>query len=184
MRKTFIFTGSGGQGILSMGTMLAQAAVESGKHAVYMPNYGPEQRGGSARCVVTIDDAEVPCPMAEYAETVVAMSLLGYNKFHYELLPGGVLIYDNTMIPEEIVRKDVVAIPVPANDLAMEIGSAKVANVIVDGVLIGMTEVVSPEEFMRSLDLKFARKSDAVREMNRKAFECGLHLAKQHQNTL
>lgn len=181
MSKTFIFSGSGGQGIMSMGTMLAQAAVESGKHAIYMPSYGPEQRGGSAKCVVMIDEDEVPCPMAEYGEVFVAMSMLAYNKFLYELLPGGVLIYDNTMIPQKIEREDIKAIPVPAGDLALEIGSPKVANVIVDGVLIGMTGIVSPEEFMQSLDMKFAGKSESVRELNRKAFDCGLKLAEKYK---
>lgn len=180
MSKTFIFSGSGGQGIMSMGTMLAQAALDSGRHAIYMPSYGPEQRGGSAKCVVSIDDNEIPCPMAEYGEVLVAMSKLAYDKFIYELKPGGVLLYDNTMITEEIERKDITAIPVPAGNLAIELGSPKIANVIVDGVLVGMTDIVTPEEFIKSLDMKFASKSEEVRALNKKAFEYGYELAKKH----
>lgn len=79
MKNAIIFSGSGGQGIMSMGTMLAQSAVESGKHAIYLPSYGAEQRGGSAKCVVIIDDAEIVSPMAKYAGLFVAMSDMGYK---------------------------------------------------------------------------------------------------------
>lgn len=181
MSKTFVFTGSGGQGIMSMGTMLAQAAFESGRHAIYMPSYGAEQRGGSAKCIVIIDENEMPCPMFEYCETMVAMSNLGYNKFQYQLKPGGVLLYDNTVITQEIERDDVIKVPVPAGDLALEIGSPRVANVIADGVLVGMTGIVTPEEFIASLDKKFASKGQNVRDLNRKAFERGLKLAEQYK---
>lgn len=181
MKNALIFTGSGGQGIMSMGIMLAEAAVESGKHAVYMPSYGPEQRGGSAKCVVIIDDKEVLSPMAETGGVLVTMSALAYHKFLDELEPGGILIYDNTMIPDKIERTDIKAVPVPAGDLALEIGSPKVANVIVDGVLLGMYGIVPPEDFQHSLDEKFASKSAEVRALNAKAFARGLELAKQYK---
>ena len=180
MRKTIIFSGSGGQGIMSMGTMLAQAAVESGKHAVYMPSYGPEQRGGSAKCVVIIDDEGVPCPMAEYGDALVALSMLAYNKFLYELKPGGLLLYDNTVITEPISRTDITAIPVPADDLAIEIGAPRSANVIVAGVLIGLLGLVSEEEFSRSLERKFASKSQSVKDQNTKALRKGLELGEKY----
>lgn len=181
MKNAIIFSGSGGQGIMSMGTMLAQAAVESGRHAAYMPSYGPEQRGGSAKCVVIIDEKDILSPMVEYGGVLVAMSMLAYNKFINELEPGGILIYDNTMITCEIERKDITAVPVPAGDLALEIGSAKVANVLVDGVLLGLCDVVSPEDFQKSLDAKFAKKAPEVRELNTRAFQRGLELAKQYK---
>ena len=180
MTKTVIFTGSGGQGIMSMGTMLAEAAVDSGRHGAFMPSYGPEQRGGVSKCTVAIDDEKMPCPMAEYSELLVTMSLLAYDRFIYELLPGGVLLYDNTMITKTIERKDIKAIPVPAGDLAIKIGSPKVANVIVDGVLVGMSGIVTYDEFIKTLDRKFKTKSEAVRELNRKAFDCGFELAKEY----
>ena len=98
MKNAIIFSGSGGQGIMSMGIMLAQSAVESGKHAVYLPSYGAEQRGGSAKCVVIIDDEEIVSPMTKYAGTFVALSDTGYNKFIDELEPGGLLIYDSALV--------------------------------------------------------------------------------------
>lgn len=180
MKNAIIFSGSGGQGIMSMGNMLAQSAVESGKHAIYLPSYGAEQRGGSAKCVVIIDDQEIVSPMAKYAGIFVAMSDMGYNKFINELEPGGTLIYDSALVTCPIERDDIKVIAVPAGDMALELGSPKVANVIVNGVLIGLSNIVSRETFQESLDRKFASKSEKVRELNRAALEAGIEFAKQH----
>ena len=79
MKNAIIFTGSGGQGVMSMGIMLAQSAVESGRHAVYLPSYGAEQRGGSAKCIVIIDKDEIISPMAGSGGVLVAMNNMGYE---------------------------------------------------------------------------------------------------------
>lgn len=167
---------------MSMGTMLAQAAVECGRHAVYMPSYGPEQRGGSAKCTVIIDSADILSPMAKTGGILVAMSQLAYDKYIDTLEPGGILIYDNTMITGAIERGDITAIPVPAADLAREAGAPRAANVLVDGVLLGIRPVVSPEEFQKSLDAKFAKKSQDVRDSNTRAFNKGLELGKNRRS--
>lgn len=174
---TIIFSGSGGQGIMSMGTMLAQAAIEAGKHAAYMPSYGPEQRGGTAKCVVIIDDEEIISPMAEIGDVLVAMSDQAYVKFASELKPGGTLLYDNAVMKSSIDLDGADVIPVPAGDLAIKLGVPRAANVIVDGVLVGLTGIVSAEEFQHSLDQKFASKSSEIRNLNKKALDCGLELA-------
>ncbi len=174
MKNAIIFTGSGGQGVMSMGIMLAQSAVESGRHAAYMPSYGPEQRGGSAKCTVVIDTEEIVSPMAGSGGVLVAMNNMAYNKFIDELEPGGTLLYDSTLVTVPIERTDITAIGIPADALALEVGSPRVANVIVIGALIALTGIVSPEEFQHSLDVKFAKKSDAVRAMNAEALKRGM----------
>ena len=177
MKNAIIFTGSGGQGVMSMGIMLAQSAVESGRHAAYMPSYGPEQRGGSAKCTVVIDTEEIVSPMAGSGGVLVAMNNTAYKKFIGELEPGGTLLYDSTLVTVPIERTDITAIP--ADALALEVGSPRVANVIVIGALIALTGLVTPEEFQRSLDLKFAKKSDAVRAMNAEALKRGIAAAQR-----
>ena len=102
-----------------------------------------------------------------------------YKKFIGELEPGGTLLYDSTLVTVPIERKDIRAIGIPADALALEVGSPKVANVIVIGALIALTGLVSPEEFQLSLDRKFAKKSDAVRAMNAEALKRGIAAAKQ-----
>ena len=176
MKNAIIFSGSGGQGIMSMGIMLAQSTVESGKHAVYLPSYGTEQCGGSAKCVVIIDDEEIVSPMTKYAGTFVALSDTGYNKFIDELEPGGLLIYDSALVTSKIERDDITAVGIPAGDIALEVGSPKVANVI-----IGLMGIVSQETFQQSLDLKFAKKSEEVRALNRKALQAGIDYANSHR---
>lgn len=178
MKNAIIFSGSGGQGVMSMGIMLAQAAVESGRHAIYMPSYGPEQRGGSAKCTVIIDRDEIISPMAGSGGVLVAMNNMAYNKFINELEPGGTLIYDSAMLTAPIERDDIKTVPVPAVDIALGLGSAKVANVVVIGALIGMTGIISADEFKKSLDIKFASKSEAVRALNHEALKKGMELAK------
>ena len=179
MKNAIIFTGSGGQGVMSMGITLAQSAVESGRHAAYMPSYGPEQRGGSAKCTVIIDTEEIVSPMAGSGGVLVAMNNTAYKKFIGELEPGGTLLYDSTLVTVPIERTDITAIGIPADALALEVGSPRVANVIVIGALIALTGLVTPEEFQRSLDLKFAKKSDAVRAMNAEALKRGIAAAQR-----
>ena len=179
MKFTLIISGSGGQGVMSIGMSLAGSAVEGGLHATFMPLYGPEQRGGSAKCTVIIDKDEIISPMAGKGGVLVAMNNMAYNKFINELEPGGILLYDSTLVTMPIERKDVTAIGVPADAIALEVGSPKVANVIVIGALIALTGIVSAEEFQRSLDKKFAKKSDTVRALNAEALRRGMAAAQK-----
>lgn len=180
MKNAIIFSGSGGQGIMSMGIVLAQSAVEGGKHAEYLPSYGAEQRGGSAKCVVVIDDEEIVSPMAKTAGLFVAMSDMGYKKFINELEPHGTLICDSTLVTSEIERDDIKVIKIPAGDMAVELGEPRAANIIVIGAIIGITGVVSQETMHESLDRKFAKKSDKVRELNSRALDLGIEYAAKH----
>ena len=179
MKFTLIISGSGGQGVMSVGISLASSAVEGGLHATFMPLYGPEQRGGSAKCTVVIDTEEIVSPMAGSGGVLVAMNNTAYKKFIGELEPGGTLLYDSTLVTVPIERTDITAIGIPADALALEVGSPRVANVIVIGALIALTGLVTPEEFQRSLDLKFAKKSDAVRAMNAEALKRGIAAAQR-----
>lgn len=182
MSNTIIFSGSGGQGIMSMGIMLAKAAIEAGKHCIYYPSYGPEQRGGSAKSVVIIDaDKPITSPMARYGDILIAMSNKAYVSYIDQLLPGGILIYDSSVVQEKIERDDITLVPVPAGDLALELGSPKVANVLVNGVLLGFVDAVSLEEMQASLDAKFAAKGENVVALNRKALAKGYELASKYK---
>ena len=119
--------------------------------------------------------------MTKYAGTFVALSDTGYNKFIDELEPGGLLIYDSALVTSKIERDDITAVGIPAGDIALEVGSPKVANVIINGVIIGLMGIVSQETFQQSLDLKFAKKSEEVRALNRKALQAGIDYANSHR---
>lgn len=174
MKKTIVASGSGGQGVMSIGIMLAQTAVSCNKYATYLPEYGPEQRGGSAKCTVVVDDAEIISPLAKKSDVFIAMNEQAYKKFINNLKPGGFLVYNSSRVTSEITRTDIVAVPVPADDICVEIGSTKAANIVMIGALIGVSNIVSKEDFAAHLEKKFAGKKPEIMEINRVALEKGI----------
>lgn len=179
MKQSFVFSGSGGQGIMSAGIMLAHAAIDMGKHATFLPEYGPEQRGGSAKCTVIISDSEIVSPLTKKCDNLVALNDQAFNKFSDSVKQGGRLIANSSLVTSDIERDGINAIAVPVDDIALEVGSIKVANVVIIGVLIGATGIVSKEIFVQSLEQKFKEKKPEILEMNMKALERGIAFGQQ-----
>ena len=174
MKNSFVFSGSGGQGIMSAGIMLAHAAIDMGKHATFLPEYGPEQRGGSAKCTVIISDDEIVSPLTKKCDNLVALNEQAYSKFSDSVKQGGNLIVNSSLVKSEISTDNANVIAVPVDDIALEVGSIKVANVVIIGVIIGATQIVSKEIFVKSLEEKFKEKKPEILEMNMKALEKGI----------
>lgn len=179
MKKSFVFSGSGGQGIMSAGIMLAHAAIDMQKHATFLPEYGPEQRGGSAKCTVIISDGEIVSPLTKKCDNLVAMNEQAYNKFSNDIKEGGILVVNSSRITNTIERDDVKVIAVPVDDIALEVGSIKCANIVIIGALIGATDIVSKDIFVASLEDKFKEKKPEILEMNMKALERGIAFGQQ-----
>ncbi len=179
MKKSFVFSGSGGQGIMSAGMMMAHAAIDMEKHATFLPEYGPEQRGGSAKCTVIISDGEIISPLTKKCDNLVAMNEQAYNKFKDDIKEGGILVVNSSRITKPIEREDVKVISVPVDDIALEVGNIKVANIVIIGALIGATDVVSKDIFVASLEEKFKAKKPEILEMNMKALEKGIAFGQQ-----
>ena len=168
MKKSLIFSGAGGQGVVSAGVMTAKAAVDAGKYATFLPEYGPEQRGGSAKCTVIISDDAIISPLTKQS----------FSKFTPQLKSGGILLLNSNRVTSPLKREDITAISVPVDDIAVEIGNPKVSNIVIIGALIGATGIVSEEEFLDSLKKKFASKAPVIMEMNEKALRKGVELGK------
>jgi 2-oxoglutarate ferredoxin oxidoreductase subunit gamma len=179
MKKSFVFSGSGGQGIMSAGMMLAHAAIDMEKHATFLPEYGPEQRGGSAKCTVIISDDEIVSPLTKKCDNLVAMNEQAYNKFKDDIKEGGILVVNSSRVTSEIDRYDVKVIAVPVDDIALEVGNIKVANIVIIGALIGATDIVSSDIFVASLEEKFKSKKPEILEMNLQALEKGIAFGQQ-----
>ena len=177
MKQSFVFSGSGGQGIMSAGIMLAHAAIDEAKHATYLPEYGPEQRGGSAKCTVIISDGEIVSPLTKKCDNLICMNEQAYRKFSDDLKPDGLLVLNSSRIKNEEIREDVKVLSIPVDDIALELGNVKVANIVLIGALIGATDIVSKETFVKSLEEKFKSKKPEILEMNMKALEKGIELA-------
>lgn len=146
-----IFAGFGGQGVMSMGMMVAYAGMIEEKNVSWIPSYGPEMRGGTANCAVVVTSDEIGSPIITEPDVVVAMNLPSMTKFEPMLKPGGMLIYNSSLIEREEGRDDITVIGVPANQLATELGNSRVANMVVMGTLLAKTEVVSTESIKKAL---------------------------------
>ena len=181
MKLSFVFSGSGGQGIMSAGLTLAQAAIDMGKHATYLPEYGPEQRGGSAKCTVVISDEPIISPLPKFCDNLIVMNEQAYAKFGEDVKPGGILLANACRITETNAPEGVTVISAPVDDLALEVGNAKTANIILIGILIGATEVVSEEAFKESLEVKFKAKKPEILAMNLNALQKGIAIGKQYK---
>ncbi len=120
-----IFAGFGGQGVLSMGLNLAQAALLEGKSLTYLPAYGAEMRGGTANCTVAISDEEIASPVASSPDFLVAMNEPSLTRFQNQVQSGGLFFINSSLIETAVSRGDVDVIEVPANDMAEELGNLK-----------------------------------------------------------
>ena len=174
MKNSFVFSGSGGQGIMSAGMMLAHAAIDMTKHATFLPEYGPEQRGGSAKCTVIISDDEIVSPLTKKCNTLICMNEQAYNKFKDDVKDGGLLVVNSSRVKETEENANVKVLSVPVDDIALELGNVRAANIVIIGALIGATDIVSKDVFVASLEEKFKEKKPEILEMNLKALEKGI----------
>lgn len=179
MKFTLTISGSGGQGVMSTGVSLTGSAVDGGQHATFMPLYGPEQRGGSAKCTVIISDKPIVSPLPRQSDGLIAMNESSFKKFIGTLKPGGLLVRNTARVTSPLKRDDVRCLDVNADVIAHEMNADKAANIILVGAMLGFSEMMAPEVFMKSLEHKFAQKGEAVVEMNRKALYKGYEIGQK-----
>jgi 2-oxoglutarate ferredoxin oxidoreductase subunit gamma len=178
MTQEIIMAGFGGQGMLLVGQLLTYAGMLEGKQVSWIPSYGPEMRGGTANCSVIVSSEPIGAPIVSEPTAVVAMNLPSLDKFEATLQPGGVLIINSSLISIDARRSDVTVYKVPANDIANELGNAKVANMVVLGALIAATDVVATESAVTAFQKKFASKPKMF-AVNEQAIQRGFEYVKQ-----
>ena len=159
--------------------MLAHAAIDMSKHATFLPEYGPEQRGGSAKCPVIISDGDIVSPLPKKCSTLICMNEQAYNKFKDDVTEGGLLVVNSSRVKEVDAAEGVKVLSVPVDDIALELGNVKAANIVTIGALIGATDIVSKDVFVASLEEKFKEKKPEILEMNLKALEKGIAFGEQ-----
>ena len=174
LTKTII-SGFGGQGVISMGLSLAQAAMVEGKHVTYLPSYGAEVRGGTANCTVAISDEEIASPIASSPEFVVAMNQPSMMRFQNHLQSGGILFLNSSLIQADTSRDDIDIVRIPADDIAKKLGSPKSANMVMLGVLIKKSKLVSLASTVEGLRNTMKNKQKLL-EINEKALTTGYDL--------
>lgn len=170
-----VFAGFGGQGVLSMGLNLAQAAMIEGKHVTYLPSYGAEVRGGTANCTVAISSEDIASPVASSPEFLVVMSQPALARFQNQVESGGVLFYNSSLVKVDIPRGDIELLAIPAMRMAEEMGSPRSANMIVLGAFIKKTNLVSMDTIFETLKETFKTKTKLI-ATNKKALMAGYDL--------
>ncbi len=151
MQNEIIIAGFGGQGVLFAGQLLAYAAMDEGKEVTWIPSYGPEMRGGTANCTVVIADEEIGSPLVRNPKAVLVMNLPSLDKYEPLVKEGGVLVVNSSMVPREVIRKDITVVLVPANGIAEELGDKRMANMVMLGGLLAHLEVLPVKAIEKAL---------------------------------
>jgi 2-oxoglutarate ferredoxin oxidoreductase subunit gamma len=172
MQNEVQFAGFGGQGIMLMGQIMAQAAMQQGYEVVWIPSYGPEMRGGTAYCTVVVSDRLIGSPIIRNPKHLVAMNRPSLEKFAPSVKSGGTIFINSSIISIDAGRDDVDVVKVPIIEIARELGNVKIANIIALAAFVSRSQVVDFELLRESVKAKFANKEKLI-PLNMKALEEG-----------
>ena len=169
--------GFGGQGVLSLGVWLSEIGMREDLEVSWIPSYGPEMRGGTANCHVKLSREAIGSPLVTHPTVLVAMNRPSLEKFEDDVIEGGAILWDSSLIDIEPKREDITRIPIPATEIAKELGNTKTSNVVILGVLAGYSDFLDPMVVQQVLPLIFKKRH--LLEINLKAFQKGLELGRQ-----
>ena len=178
MQQEIIISGFGGQGALFSGQLLAYAAMDSGYYVTWIPSYGPEMRGGKARCTVVVSDQEIGSPLVRRPSAAIVLNIPSMEVFEPAIKPGGVLVVNSSLVPQKSERADIRVFYAPASDLATELGNIRMANVICLAALVKATGVVSLEAVKQALDDRLPERHRKLLGLNMEAMDKGAELVR------
>lgn len=177
MKEEIIIAGFGGQGVLSMGKILAYSGLMDDKDVTWMPSYGPEQRGGTANVTVILSDSKISSPVLDTYDIVVALNQQSLDKFAPKVKKGGILIYDTNGIHNRPTRDDIKIYPIDAMEATLEIGNSKAYNMVVMGALLNAMDYKLPmENVIKGLKKSLPERHHKLIPLNEKAIEKGKSL--------
>ncbi len=176
MKEEILIAGFGGQGVLSMGKILAYAGLMDNLEVTWMPSHGPEQRGGTANVTVILSDASISSPVLDTYDTVVALNQQSLDKFEGKVKPGGTLIYDPSGIHHLPTRTDVTVVPVDAMQASIELKNSKTYNMILLGALLKLRPVVPVDAVLRGLKKTLPERHHHLLPLNEQALLKGMSL--------
>ncbi len=172
-----LFAGFGGQGILFSGKFLAYNGLIADKNVSWLPSYGPEMRGGTANCSVIISDEPIGSPIITNPDMLVVMNNPSLEKYEGEVVPGGKIFVDSSLIDRKVERKDVEVYYIPATKMAADEGLDTLANMILVGKLIKESGITDFENVSAVLDKIVSAKHQDLKEFNHKALRLGYEYA-------
>jgi 2-oxoglutarate ferredoxin oxidoreductase subunit gamma len=168
-----IIAGFGGQGVLKLGLVLAEAAMHEGREVVWTPAYGPETRGGPSFCTVIISSERIGAPIVALADTAIIMDQTSLPKYQAMVRPQGIVLINSSLVSADTVRTDIPAYAIAANAIAEELGNSHVSNMVVLGAFIKLTQLVAPETVVDSLREALPERALHLLPLNAKALEIG-----------
>ncbi|MGO9379105.1 MAG: 2-oxoacid:acceptor oxidoreductase family protein [Dissulfurispiraceae bacterium] len=182
MERRTIIAGSGGQGILFLGKLIAYAAMREKKEVTWFPAYGAEIRGGTASCTVIVSTDMIGSPIVENTDFLIVMNEASYAKFQGRIVPGGTLIYDSSSIKAPAHRSDIISIPVPASDMAASMKNKGLANMVLIGAFSAISGLISLEALNNVLvDIMSTRRKNLL-SLNKEIILKGYTLAKDSES--
>ncbi|MDA3791797.1 MAG: 2-oxoacid:acceptor oxidoreductase family protein [Desulfobacula sp.] len=176
MQTEIQFAGFGGQGILLSAKLLAYTAMKQGYFVAWVPSYGPEMRGGTAYCTVVIGDKRIGSPIIKNPSHLVAMNRPSLEKFAATVKPGGIIFINSSLIPTRSERDDIIELIVPANDIAIQAGSVKAANIVALSAFVAKSKIVDLDLLKDCIKEEFAAKAK-IMPLNMDAFDRGVAVA-------
>jgi 2-oxoglutarate ferredoxin oxidoreductase subunit gamma len=178
MYHDVFIAGTGGQGVLLIGNIIAEAALAEGREVTFLPSYGVEMRGGNANCTVVVADREIGSPSITAPQVLIAMSGRALTLYQAKVAPRGLLIFNRSLIPAEAVdRRDVVVLAPRLNEIAAELGNARLANMIVLGLYVGKTGAVQVESLAEGMEHALSERNRKSIPQNMEAIKKGVALA-------
>lgn len=179
MTEEIIIAGFGGQGVLSMGKILAYSGIMQDQEVSWMPSYGPEMRGGTANVTVIVSDERISSPILNFYDTAIILNQQSMDKFEATVKPGGLLLYDPNGITKHPDRKDINIIKIEAARLAAEMGNTKIFNMIVLGAYLNAKPIVKLENVILGLKKSLPERYHKLIPMNEAAVKAGMENPEQ-----
>ena len=176
MKEEIIIAGFGGQGVLSMGKILAYSGLSENKEVSWMPSYGPEQRGGTANVTVILSDDPISSPILNQYDTAIILNQPSLAKFESTVKPGGTLIFDGYGINNPPQRKDIRVYQINAMEAATEMNNNKAFNMIVLGGLLKVRPIVTLENVIKGLKKSLPERHHHLIPMNEEAIKKGMEI--------
>jgi len=181
MNKTQKITiaGFGGQGVMLIGQILAYAGADSNINSLWVPSYGPETRGGTANCAVILSPNQINSPIFSKADVLIAFNKPSLQKFRERIEDNGILLYNSSLIDEDVKAKaNVYALPI--NEVAAELGNPRVANMVMLGAYLEITNYFTDEEIIKALAKIFGEAKKSLIDINKQAILAGRKLIKNY----
>jgi 2-oxoglutarate ferredoxin oxidoreductase subunit gamma len=168
-----IIAGFGGQGVLSMGQIIAYSAMKEGKEVSWMPAYGPEMRGGTANCIVIVSDVEISSPLVSTFDSAIVLNQPSLDKFGSRVKDGGLLLFEQASILTPSLRTDIEQLGINATEEAARMNKTQVANMIMLGAFLERRPIVRPENVLKALREVLPERHHHLLALNERALERG-----------